>query len=430
MDRLEDLDVHMKAAVVGGGWAGIAAAIELAAAGASVTLFEAGRRLGGRARSVTIEGETLDNGQHVLLGAYRDTLATMRRVGARPSRLFARHPLLVQDDSGFRLALPRLPPPWNLAWGLMTARRVKLSDKLSTANWIDNLRIAGFKVEADTTVELWLDHARQTRALRRHLWDPLCLAALNTPPQRASARVFANVLRDSLGSRHRGDTDLLFPRGTLGQLLPEPAEKWLADHGAQLRLGHRVHAIQPRETGVVIDGEEFTAAVVAVAPQHLAKLLPDLACPYDYEPIATVYLRYPKGHGLPSPLYGLAGTGHWAVDRGDGLVAVVLSGHGAWEDIADADLANSLHGKLGLHHRPTWYAVIREKRATFSCRPGLHRATVRTRHPRLFLAGDHTWSEYPGTLEGAVRSGLAAARSALERSSREPYAEAATARAG
>ncbi len=406
----------MKVAVVGAGWAGLAAAVELAAAGAAVTLFEAGRRPGGRARSTDIAGRRLDNGQHILLGAYRDTQALMARIGANPERLLARHPLRVEDNAGFRLALPRLPAPFNLAWGLLTARGPGLGEKLATARWMDGLKKAGFRLPADTTVAAWLDAAGQTGALRRHLWEPLCLAALNTPAGRASARLFANVLRDSLGSPRRGDTDLLLPRVPLGELLPEPATAWLAAAGADLRFGRRVQAVAPDDGGVAVDGERFAAAIVAVAPQHLGRLLPG-APAFDYEPIATVYLQYAPGTTLPFPLYGLqGGHGQWVVDRGGGLLAAVISGHGAWEALADAELAGHLHGELGQIRLPAWHAVIREKRATFSCRPGLSRPGTGTAHPRLFLAGDHVWAEYPGTLEGAVRSGMAAARACIRAS--------------
>lgn len=404
----------MKLAVVGGGWAGIAAAVELAAAGRPPTLFEAGRRLGGRARSVDIAGRSLDNGQHILLGAYRETLALMRRVGADPDSLLQRLPLQVLDNAGFRLALPRLPAPLNLAWGLLSARGAGLSEKLAAARWMQDLKASAFRLPADTTVAAWLDAAGQTGRLRRHLWEPLCLAALNTPAERASAQVFANVLRDSLGSPQRTDTDLLLPRTDLGQLLPEPAAARLTERGAELRLGHRVRSLQPEASGVLIDGERFDAAILATAPRHAAQLCPDVAGDYDCEPIATVYLAYPPGTRLDFPLLALSGgIGQWVIDRGNGLIACVLSGGGEWEDLADPVLATRLAAELDLPAPPAWSRVIREKRATFSCRPGLPRPAAATAHPRLWLAGDIVCADYPATLEGAVRSGLFAARSLL-----------------
>lgn len=402
-----------RVAVIGGGWAGIAAAVELTAAGAAVTLFEAGRVLGGRARAVNVAGRRLDNGQHILLGSYRDTLALMRQVGADPDRLLARYPLHIVDNAGFRLALPRWPAPLNLAWGLLTARGVGWREKLRTARWMQDLKRQRFRLPGDHSVAEWLTAAGQTGRLHRHLWEPLCLAALNTPAREASAQLFTNVLRDSLGSAHRADTDLLLPRCDFGRLLAEPAGDWLLAHGATLRCRTRVHTLHADTETVAIDGEHYAAAIIATAPQHAGRLWPALAENHEYQPIATVYLQYPPTIRLPFPLLGLRGPyGQWVIDRGDGLLACVLSGHGAWEEVDDATLAQRLAEELDLDVQPGWQRVIREKRATFSARPNLPRPPT-TLAPRLFLAGDHSWADYPATLEGAVRSGRRAARLVL-----------------
>ncbi len=413
----------MRLAVIGGGWAGLAAAVELTAGGAEVTLHEAGRVLGGRARSVSIDGRTLDNGQHILLGAYRETLALIRQVGADPDALFDRIPLQVVDRSGFRLALPRLPAPLNVAWGLLTAKTVSWPEKLQTALWMQGIKFRRFQLEEDCSVADWLDAAGQTGRLRRHLWEPLCLAALNTPAERASAQLFANVLRDSLGSSRRADTDLLLPRTDFARLLPTPAGEWLAAHGASLKFGHRVAAITPRPGGVDIDGTAFDGAVLAVAPQHVAALWPEMAADFAYEPIATVYLKFSPKSKFPFPLLNLLGDcGQWAVDRGDGLISCVLSGHGDWERLDDAALAKALEKELQMTEAAGWSKVIREKRATFSARPGLVRPSGTTSHRQLLVAGDYTWADYPATLEGAVRSGQRAARQLLASSDRESTA--------
>jgi hydroxysqualene dehydroxylase len=400
----------VKIAVIGGGWAGIAAAVELTAAGVDTTLFEAGRVLGGRARSMTVDGQTLDNGQHIMLGAYRETLALMRRVGADPDKLFDRRPLQVIDPSGFHLALPMLPAPFNVAWGLLTSTTVTWHEKAKTAWWMAGIKRQGFQLAEDTTVTRWLDSAGQTGTLRHHLWEPLCLAALNTPANRASAQLFANVLRDSLGSSRREDTDLLLPRVALGKLLPEPAGRWLQANGADLRMSHRVQHLVPTDNAIEIDGEIFASAILATAPQHAATLWPSSARNYSYEPIATVYLQFGAKTRLSFPLFNLHGKhGQWVVDHGNGLLACVLSGHGKWELLSDDALAVALQAELRMAEPANWHKIIREKRATFSARTGLHRPEPITSHPGIILAGDYTWADYPGTLEGAVRSGRRAA---------------------
>ena len=405
----------MKVAVIGGGWAGIAAAVELTAAGIDTTLFEAGRVLGGRARSISTQGKTLDNGQHILLGAYAETLALMRQIGANPDVCFTRHPLAVIDNAGFRMVLPKCPAPLNVAWGLLSAQGVSLSEKIATAVWMQKVKWQKFQLDADCTVAEWLDAAGQTGQLRKHLWEPLCLAALNTPAERASAQIFANVLRDSLGNAQREATDLLLPRVPLGQLIAEPAHSWLSANGAKVQLGSRIETLTELPSGITLDGETFDVVILATAPQHAAKLWPKITANDEFEPIATVYLQFEAKTKLEFPLINLFGHhGQWVVDRGHGLIACVLSGHGDWESLDELVLTQTLQKELSLNAPLLWHKVVKEKRATFSCRPNTSRPMAQTSHPHLWLAGDTTWAEYPATLEGAVRSGRYAAQQILD----------------
>lgn len=407
----------MKLAVIGGGWAGISATVELTELnnhGATITLFEAGRMLGGRARRMGNTAPHLDNGQHILLGAYHEILALMVKLGVPPEQELQRLPLRVEDNRGFCLALPRLPAPINLAWGLLTARGVSLSEKIRTALWMQGLKRRKFQLEKDISVAQWLDEAGQTGVLRHHLWEPLCLAALNTPVNRASAQLFANVLKDSLGSPLAGATDLLIPKTTLSALIPDPATAWLTARGAQIRTSHRVKTLTQTPAGWDVDDEHFDKVILAVAPQHVQSLLPEQAVPSDFEPIGTVYLHYPPEVKQPFPLMALyGGTGQWVVDRGNGLLAASLSGGGNWEEMDDLTLAQTLHQELGQTGPLPNFQVIREKKATFTCTLGQTRPGTLTSKPGLFLAGDYTYGAYPATLEGAVISGQLAARAAI-----------------
>jgi hypothetical protein len=135
---------------------------------------------------------------------------------------------------------------------------------------------------------------------------------------------------------------------------------------------------------------------------------------YDYEPIATVYLQFAPQTRLPFPLFKQTGKyGQWAVDRGNGMIGCVLSGRGDWEALGNEELAAALQAELPESGPAKWHEVIREKRATFSCQPGISRPACVTSHPRVLLAGDYTWADYPATLEGAVRSGRRAAHELL-----------------
>ena len=436
MDRLAHVDHELtrRIAVIGGGWAGLSCAVQLAAAGRRVCVFEAARQLGGRARRIETYGGPLDNGQHILLGAYRETLRVMRLAGADPEHLLQRHALeLDYPARGFRMGLPRLPAPLHLAVGLLSARGCSPGEKFAAARFMRALQADAYRVDDQVTVAELLDHHRQYGSIRRLLWEALCLAALNTAPENASAQIFANVLRDSLGGS-REDTDLLLPNADLGQVFPDAAARFITGLAGEIRLSTRVNSVAPLLAG---DGEAFAQVVIAVAPQHAAPLLHALPETggiaamldgYDFEPITTVYLGYPGNVHLPFPMLGMdIGTpghhGQWVFDRGQlggaaGIMGFVLSARGAWDELGNDRLAATLHEELQdvLQEKlppPLWHKTIRERRATFSCRPGLQRPPSRTPHRGLWLAGDYVCADYPATLEGAVRSGVAAAQDIL-----------------
>ncbi len=419
-----------RVAVVGAGWAGMAAAVCLADREIPVTVFEASRNLGGRARRVSIDGAELDNGQHILIGAYRETLALMRKVGADPGKLLMRLPLELRFAGGFHLRAPRLPYPLNLLLALLGARGLSLAQGVAAIRFMSRMQKDGFRVKPDCSVAVLLETNGQLGALRRYLWEPLCIAALNTPPADASAQVYAHVLRDGLTGA-RENSDLLLPRTDLGRLFPEPAAAFIGAHGGSIDMGVTVHRISRDGTAFFLDDrpQRFSHVIIACAPQHASTLLdgfPELEqCrrtidALQYEPIFTCYLRYPNPVRLSSPMLGLAGPiCQWVFDRGQlsgqlGLLAVVISATGTHEELSQQELAGRIHAELkaalpGLPE-PLWTKIIGEKRATFSCRPALMRPAGETDVQGLFLAGDYTANGYPGTLEAAVRSGLVAAR--------------------
>lgn len=432
---MEDLDDRLskRVAIVGAGWAGLAAAVALAERGNRVTVFEASRNLGGRARRVGIDGTDLDNGQHILLGAYRETLALMRKVGVDLYRALLRTPLELRFADGFHLRAPRLPSPLNLLLALLGAKGLAHAQAFAAMRFMAALRARRYRVEPDRSVARLLDEHAQPGALRLHLWEPLCVSALNTPVERASAQVFANALRDGLTGR-RGNSDLLLPRTDLGRLFPEPAAEYVKARGGAVELGAPVRRIERVPGGFRLnDARTFSAVVIACGPHQAGPLLvqlPQLADAlaainaFAYEPIVTCYLQYPESVSLPSPMLGFSGgMVQWVFDRGrlggpKGLLAAVISASGAHEALMKEELTarigTELTAALGELPSPQWSQVITEKRATFSCTPALKRPEATTPLRGLLLAGDYLAGEYPGTLEAAVRSGIAAAGKAME----------------
>jgi len=417
-----------RVAVVGAGWAGLAAAVTLAEQAVPVTVFEASRSLGGRARRVSVDGVDLDNGQHVLIGAYRETLRLMRKVGADPDKLLVRLPLELRYADGFRLRAPRLPYPLNLLSALLRAKGLDLAQSFSALRFMASLRVRGFRVEPDCSVARLLDDHKQSGALRTHVWEPLCVSALNTPVDSASAQVFVNVLRDGLTGASDA-SDLLIARTDLGRLFPEPAAEYVKARGGAIELGVPVRRIARVQGGFRLnDAQLFSGAVIACGPHQAGQLLVQLSelddalaaiNAFAYEPIVTCYLQYPESVSLPAPMLGFSGgILQWVFDRGrlggpKGLLAAVISASGAHEQLKKEELTArigiELTAALGELPSPQWSQVITEKRATFSCAPSLARPEMFTAIPGLVLAGDYVASEYPGTLEAAVRSGVAAA---------------------
>jgi squalene-associated FAD-dependent desaturase len=420
------MDNGLRIAVIGAGYAGLAAAVELAAAGRQVDVFEASQILGGRARATKVGDFTVDNGQHILVGAYSETLRLMRAVGADPEVVLKRTPLRFEFPGEFLMAAPRLPAPLHTAFALLLARGLDWREKWAAIRLMQGLQARKFRIEPDVTVTEWLDTNKTPSRQRRLLWEPLCIAALNTPVERASAQVLANVLRDSLGGS-RSASDMLLPQVSLSALFPDPAAKFVTERGGAVHPGHRVGSVRREtDTWLIDDAGPFAQVVLAVAPYHLANLVPGLASQvehFDWEPIVTSYFSYPAAIQLPQPMLGVdGGLAQWLFDRGTlcgqhGLIAAVISARGRHLDLPTAELERRIHQEIAriVPDLPAPLAVqtITEKRATFACVPDLQRPMAKTGLPGLWLAGDYVAGDYPATIEGAVRSGVAAARMVL-----------------
>lgn len=414
-----------RVAVVGAGWSGLAAATRLATAGCAVTLLESAGQPGGRARNTRVGGLDLDNGQHLLLGAYHETLAVLERIGMAASDVLHREPMALElsdHERALRLRLGAGPSALALPWALLRAHGLTLRERLSALIHAPALLRPP---ATDMTVEHWLEAMGQPRKLIERLWNPLCLAALNTAPARASARVFANTLAATFADPH--GSDLLIPRCNLGDVLPTPAVTWLRERGATVRYGCRVHAIARAERGwrLALRAEhvEADAVILATPPIATARLLralgPDgegLAGNLDQlasEPIVTVWLRKPQAMTVGALMTGrLDGPAQWVFDRRvtghPDVLAAVISADGPHMALSAAELGARVGRQLGSDTAPLEViGTVREKRATFAATPAAEalRVSSTTPWPNLWLAGDHVANGLPATLEGAVRNG-------------------------
>ena len=426
----------MRVAVVGAGWAGMAAAVQATQDGHHVSVFEAARVVGGRARALTAtlpDGKpvVLDNGQHILIGAYTQSLHLMRTVGVEPEHTLTRLPLTLQFPDGDGLTLPPWPSPLDALAGILRTPGWRWADKwallCAAARWQGN----GFACAPHTSVA---DLCNTLPSVVMHtLIEPLCVSALNTPAHRASGQVFLTVLRDALLGG-RGSSNLLLPRTDLGRLFPQAAADWLQAHGAAVHLGTRVDDLRALPQGRwQLDQQPFDAVVWATAASNAAQVLAEsalrapeaianqlhhwanLADRLAFESIATVYAHSPQAQ-LALPMLALRNDARhpaqFVFDRAQlggpsGLLAFVVSASDGDRKILQDQVLAQARAQLGLTLTPVQTVV--EKRATFACTPGLRRPTSAIA-PGLWACGDYVEGPYPATLEGAVRSGLAAAQ--------------------
>ena len=434
-------------AIIGGGWAGCAAAWTLSTRGIPIILHEAAPVLGGRARRVERAGLPIDNGQHMLVGAYEATRALLWAVhGRRVDHGLRRQPLAIQpfapDAGSTRMTAPSVRPPWNLAVALALAKGPSLGERVAALRWLRRLRAERFARPEGETVDAML--AALPHRVARGVFAPLALAALNTPTDRASGRVFAHLL--DLISRSAGGSDFLLPALDLSELLPEPAARRVEARGGEIRTRSSALVASAGEDGVDVHAGgqvwKASAAIVAVGPHQLAQAfahevaaLPPVADALAvtgamrYEPTATIYLGFRERLRLRARITRLDDApGQWLFDRRDildrardvavshamqGLVAVVISASGVHDDLDAKALAGRVHAQLRRLNStvpmPVWSQVIVERRSTFACAP-LVRRPAAALGPRLHLAGDYLDPDLPATLESAVASGEAAGR--------------------
>ena len=421
-----------RVAVIGGGWAGISAAVHASQLGQAVTLFEMAPQLGGRARSLydntavssDLGGAPLDNGQHILIGAYRHCLELLATIGVDHSEVLLRLPLRLRYPRHEGLSLPPGRPLPSFVRGILAYQAWPLAARArllaTAAGWL----LQRFQCAAELTVDQLC--ADLPAIVRQELIAPLCIAAMNTSSGQASARVFLRVLQDSLFSGS-GSSDLLLPRVPLSCLLADPAQTWLQDQGSVLRLGQRLQSLEQQGNQWLADGEPFDAVILACTSAEAARLCDDIAPDWAFkaralrfEPIITVYLESP-GSVLPAPMLalqeGAQAPAQFAFDLGQlghapGRFAFVISGAAPWvaRGLAETGLATlqQAEREINWHSPPKILRVLAEKRATFACTPDLQRPAARI-SPGLFAAGDYVAGPYPATLEGAVRSGRTAA---------------------
>ena len=435
--------------IAGAGFSGLAAGVLLSSRGIPVTVFEQKRFAGGRAYSFSdpSTGETVDNGQHVLIAGYDATLRFLDLIGTRQlirvqsrPRLFFHHP-----ERGFRsLSLPALLSPLHLGWGLLTSSLCTVGDRFRLLRAGMNLlnTDAAFEQElSGKTVAQWLELTGQSAETRRSLWEPLAIATMNEHCSTASATLFIHSIQKAF-LHHWRSSAFAVPTVGLSQLFAEPAIEFIQRRGGEVHcgLGVKEPIVQNgMVAGVLLDDgsvREAAGVILAVPSHRVRAALPSELRASGFlssveliplSPIVSIHLWFATNFMGTEEILGIIGRRiQWVFNRraivgsADGISRNLAGGHicaviSAAHDfvtipndglvsIAIEDLCK-VYGDSAAS--PTSSLVVREKRATFSSTPITEklRPGNATPIPNLFLAGDWTATGYPATIEGAIMSG-------------------------
>lgn len=425
--------------IIGAGWAGLSCAYELTKHGHTVRLLEAAPQIGGRAKSINFSSYVVDNGQHIAIGAYQTLRNLLYELGLDEKQYFKILPLqlLTMGKSAVQLRLPKLPSPLHLGCGLILAKNLTWTEKLSVIKLMYSLQQEAYTLPTDVTVLDFLRQQQQSHHIIRCLWEPLTVAALSTPIQKASAQVFINVLQQTFKSG-KNNSDWYIPAVDLSNLLPTHIAQYLQKQGSYVHSNQTVKKLNLKDDicdSVSTTQETWTADhyVLATNLWQASKLLaphPLLDANYQqlqqfvFEPITTLYYLFPHAVNLPYPIIGiLDSVCQWVFDRAfaaqPNILSAVTTGH---NDAFNLDKHHIYIQVLDClqHHfpwlqQPITQKIVREKRAAFSCDVNIQklRPYANTACKNLWLTGDYLQTGLPATLEGALLSGKQTAQMIL-----------------
>lgn len=434
--------------IIGAGWAGLSCALNLHNK-VDFCLLEASSQAGGRARSAIINGQNLDIGQHILVGACHQTLSLLQQINPPTPQSFNRQGFSLNvyggnQDENLQLSLAPFASKLELLFAVIKLKPLSIKEKLSFifASW--QLCHKNFKVQDRNLYSVLINH-HQSENIIDKIWQPLCLAILNTPIKQASSELFFQVLRQSLYAK-KGDADLLFFNKSLAQSFVQPAistigkENILLQHKVERIFikNNKVSSVQVKNRKLHCDN--LVLATTATECHRLLKeyrdnenisfLLQQIEH-LRFNPITTIYLQYDNQSQLPQTLscINYQNDSWWIIDKGysaeKGLIAVILSAGHQLPLENKAKLVQCIDHTLKKHFKLSTlknFKVCQERKATLSAEVNInqYRPHFESGIENLYLAGDYTATSYPSTLEGAIVSGQLCAQAILHKEFKHP----------
>lgn len=442
MNKTKKFDV----VIIGAGWAGLSAAISLVDSGKTVCIIESARQAGGRARKVQYKQYHVDNGTHIMIGAYTETLRLIKKVqqdispAYKESDLFERQKINLdfKQINKPSISIPEivLPAPFNVIFSFLFSSGFSITEKRLILKLGLKIKLGLVKLSTDIPLKTFLLKQNQTDNIINNLWEPLCLAIMNTRIEQASSEIFIQVIKDAFFSS-RCASNLLFFKKDLSETFPIPAQKYIEQRNGTVLLNQKLASINKSQTGynVTTQSNSFLAndIIIAAAPiaaikllgsintTHCLDILLDNLAQLSYQPICTVYLQYPTAIKHERTMQGFLGTtAQWMFHKAQSTsISIIISSEGKHMQWDNHQLIEAITLELAQLY-PDWPQpvdsfVIREKRATFTASVNINRIRPanKTALAHIWLAGDYTNTGYPATLEAAARSGLSCAENIL-----------------
>lgn len=421
--------MQKKVIVIGGGFAGLTAAAYLSDKNIKVTLLEASPKLGGRAYSF-LEKETnniIDNGQHIMMGCYQETLDFLSLIGATDNFYFQKKLEVIFVQEGFQLSSIKSVSkiyPYNLILGLLNFKLFSFIERFRLLKLFLKLPFISPDKLGDMNIREWLDEEHQSKNIQNAFWKMLAVGALNTGIKKASAKIFIDILRQIFLRGNRSAT-IILPKTGLSESYSKNAEEFIIKKGGEIKKSEEVEKVVVLDDKVIElrtsknNYSDFDFVISAIPAFALSRIIDDkinIVTPdFNYSSILNIHI-WLKGNDFPDGFFGLINSPlHWVFNKGSHLNIV----------ISDADeLINKSDDELLLMVKTEmkkfflldqeWiasYKIIKEKRATFIPSNKIldKRPAQKTQIKNLILAGDWVNTGLPSTIESAVKSGRVAA---------------------